>query len=134
MDEDLLWNMGLSGTSNPEVLLNTVVFFIGKGFALRAFKVHYCLRSPLFASQFVFMQDDKGSTFIWYKEDVGIKTNKGGLKHRQVEPKEVDVYAVKNSDSCPVSTILLYLSKLPKERKYKSFYLQPCQDFTLITV
>ena len=32
-DEDLLWSLGLLGTSHPEQLLNTVIFCIGKGFA-----------------------------------------------------------------------------------------------------
>ena len=35
-DEDLLWNLGLLGSSNPETLLNTMMFVIGKGFSLRA--------------------------------------------------------------------------------------------------
>ena len=46
-EEDVLWNMGLLGTSNPVTLLNTVVFIIGKGFALRAGKEHRQLRAPL---------------------------------------------------------------------------------------
>ena len=33
-DEDFLWSIGLLGTENPDTLLNTVVFRIGKGFAL----------------------------------------------------------------------------------------------------
>ena len=33
-DEDLLWSLGLLGTSHPEQLLSTVIFCIGKGFAL----------------------------------------------------------------------------------------------------
>ena len=43
MDEDLLWNLQLLGTSNPEVLLNTVVFLVGKGFALGVGKEHHSL-------------------------------------------------------------------------------------------
>ena len=39
-DEDYLWSLGYLGTSNPEQLLHTVVFSIGKGFALRASKEH----------------------------------------------------------------------------------------------
>ena len=83
-----MWSSGLLGCSNPEQLLNTVVFIIGKGFALRAGKEHYCLRSPSFEnSQFKFQQDEDGVTFLHYTEDIGLKTNKGGLKHRKVDPK-----------------------------------------------
>ena len=75
------------------------------------------------------MCDQEGFTFICYKEDVGLKTNKGGLKHRKVNPEEVDVYAIRDSSCCPVSIILLYLSKLPKERNCHLFYLQPRKKF-----
>ena len=34
MDEDLLWSLGYLGMSNLYQLLNTVIFAIGKGFAL----------------------------------------------------------------------------------------------------
>ena len=62
-DEDLLWNLGLLGTSSPTILLSTVVFLLGKGCALR------------------------GQIFIRYSEDIGLKMNKGGLKHQKVELK-----------------------------------------------
>ena len=32
--EDLVWALGFLGTSNPDQLLNAVIFCIGKGFAL----------------------------------------------------------------------------------------------------
>ena len=43
-DEDALWSMGFLSTSNPTQLLNTVVFVIGKGFALCAGKKHRALQ------------------------------------------------------------------------------------------
>ena len=63
--------------------------------------------------------------FLHYKEDVGLKTNEGGLKHHKVAPKEVDLYPVPNSDKCPLKIIQFDLSKLPENRKCKSFFLQP---------
>ena len=83
-DEDLLWSLGLLGTHHPDVLLNTCVFLIGKGCALRARKEHHCLRSPPFRSQFQFLHDTEGQIFMQYSEEVGYKTNKGGLKHRKI--------------------------------------------------
>ena len=83
-DEDFLWSCDLLGCKNPQMLLNTVVFLVGKGFALRAGKEHQVLRSPPFGSQFEFMRDPDGVLFIRYKEEVGLdqqrrsKTQKSG--------------------------------------------------------
>ena len=77
-DEDLLWSLGFLGTSNPDQLLNTVIFCIGKGFALHAGREHRALRGIPFQSQFTFMKDPDGEVFLRYREDVGLKTNKGG--------------------------------------------------------
>ena len=42
-DEEILWCLGLLGVNDPETLLNTVVFILGKGFSLHAGKEHYSL-------------------------------------------------------------------------------------------
>ena len=72
-DEEYLWSLGLLGRHSPEVLLNTVVFIIGKGFALRAGKEHQALRSPPFNSQMELMRDDEGYWFIRYNEEMGFR-------------------------------------------------------------
>ena len=108
---------------NPEQLLNTVIFMVGKGFSLRAGKEHHVLRAPPFNSQFKFMKHD-GQIFIRYNEDIGLKTNKGGIKHRKIEPKEVDLFPTDQELCCLVRIILKYLSVLPANRNCKSFYLQ----------
>ena len=41
--EEILWSLGLLGYQDAETLLNTVVFMIGKGFALRAGEEHQAL-------------------------------------------------------------------------------------------
>ena len=124
-DEDYLWSIGLLGTDEPNQLINTLVLIIGKGFTLRAGKEHQVLRAPPFNSQFTFMHDCEGCVFIRYNEDIGLKTNKGGIKQRKIEPKEVDVFAIENQTHCPVRIFLKYLSLLPPNRNCKSFYLQP---------
>ena len=129
-DEEYLWSLGLLGRHSPEVLLNTVVFIIGKGFALRAGKEHQALRSPPFNSQMELMRDDEGYWFIRYNEEIGFKMNKGGLKHRKVEPKKVDMYAIDSEECCPVRLIIHYLSLLPRNRTCRSFYLQPKKKFS----
>ena len=113
-NEELLWSLELLGSHNPSTLLNTIIFILGKGCALRAGKEHRSLRSPSFNSQFEFLHNNEGVVFLRYTEDQGLKTNKGGLKHRKLEPKTVDVYPIEDQYKCPVRLVILYLSKLPR--------------------
>ena len=48
MDGDYLWSLGFLGTGSLEQLLNTVVFCVGKGFALWAGREHRALQVILF--------------------------------------------------------------------------------------
>ena len=105
------------------------MFTIGLSCSLCAGKEHYCLRSVPFNSQFTFLYDNEGKLYFHYVEDIGLKTNKGGLKHCKVEPKEVTVYQLNNPDHCPVRILNLYLSLLPKNRNCKSLYLQPRERY-----
>ena len=66
-NEDYLWSLGFLGTHSPDVLLNTVVFIMGKGFALCAGKENQALRSPPFRSQFLSFHGNDGQIFIRYK-------------------------------------------------------------------
>ena len=111
------------------MLLNTVVFLIGKGCALTAGKEHRALRSPPFQSQFTFVHNNSGGYVIRCPEDIGTKLNKGGLKHRKVEPKVVDIYSIQDQNYCPVRIITKYFQLLPTNRKTKAFYLQPREKF-----
>ena len=128
--EDILWSLGLLGESAPEILLTTVTFLIWKGFALRAGKEHHQLRCPPYNSQFAFLSGYMGYSFLRYTEDIGLKTNKGGIKHRKVEAKQVDMYPQDNMDRCPIHIILKYLSLLPKNRTCHSLYLQAKKKFS----
>ena len=60
---------------------------------------------------------------------MGLKTNKGGLKHRKVTPKEVDLYPIDNLEWCPVRIIMKYLQLLPKQGNCESYYLQSKRKF-----
>ena len=95
-DEDYLWLNGFLGTDNPTQLLNTVVFLLGMSCTLRAGKEHRSLRSFGFNSQLSWHMDTNGNRFFTYHEDLGLKTNKGGLKHRKVSPKVVNMYQSAN--------------------------------------
>ena len=129
-DEDFLWCNGYLGTSNPQQLLNTVLFSIGLSCALRAGKEHRSLRGFGFNSQFSWHMDDQFRRFFRYKEDIGLKTNKGGLKHRKVSPKIVDVYPSPNHERCPVRILYTYFCKLPINHTCPAFYLRPVVNFT----
>ena len=133
-DEDLLWNLGLLGTSSPTILLSTVVFLLGKGCALRAGKEHRVLQSSPFKSQCKFLCDGNvdGQIFIRYFEDIGLKMNKGGLKHQKVELKTVDIYAIENSERCPVCVILKYLVNFLKIVPVRYFICNLRPNFILI--
>ena len=129
-DEEILWALGILGTSNPQVLLNTLVYMIGLHCALQAGNEHRVLRSIPFDSQFEFVKECSGYVYVRFTEDVGMKTNKGGLKHRKMEPKVVEVYPnASNTDRCPVAILHKYLSLLPLNRVCKSLYLQPRKKF-----
>ena len=72
-DEEILWSLGLLGMFNPQVLLNTLVYYLGVHCALWAGIEHHVLRSIQFDSQFKFLRDNEGSVFIRFQEDVGMK-------------------------------------------------------------
>ena len=128
--KEIFWSMGLLGTNDPSTLLNSVVFMLGKGLALRAGKEHRALKCPQFSDQLSFLHDKEGVVFVRYHEGSGFKTNKGGLKHHKVEPKTVHMYAIEDIDRCPIRLLLIYLSKLPKERFCETLYLEPCSKFS----
>ena len=125
MDEDLLWSLGLLSMSMPHQFLHTMIFSIGKGFALRAGKEHRALCDLAFDSQFTFMRDPDGEVFLRYAEDIGLKTNKGGIKHCKIDVKTMDLYATGHEERCPLRTIINYLSLMPQNRTCRAFYLQP---------
>ena len=121
--------MGMLGLDNPDQLISTVIFFMGKGFALRAGKEHRALRGLGFSSQLKFMTDPDGVIFLRYMEDVGLKTNRGGLQHCRIDMKTVDLYAASNADRCPLRAIIKYMSLVSKTRTCPAFYLQPQRPF-----
>ena len=129
-DEDLLWSLGLLGSHTPQVLLDTIVVKLGLTCALRAGKEHRSLRSIPFNSQFEFRNNSRGNTYIRYTEDFGLKTNKGGLKHRNIECKVVDIYCISDMSQCPVRLFMKYLSMLPKNCVNECLYLQPRKKFS----
>ncbi len=127
-DEEKLWSSGALGSSTPDQLLNTVVFLLGLHCCLRAGKEHHALRAPGYNSQLRFVYHD-GIRHLEYCEDVGLKTNKGRLKHRKL--KLVTIFPFKNKSRCPVELFRLYASKLPTKCKHDSLYCHPKKNYTV---
>lgn len=79
-NEDLVQECSILGSSNPLQLVQTAFYLIGIGCALKTGKEHHALRSIGRNSQFSFQVNTDGVKCI---EDLGNKTNKGGLKHKK---------------------------------------------------
>ena len=124
-DEERMWNLGVLGSNTPKKLIDTILYKVGLCCALRAGKEHRSLRSIGCDSQFKFKYDIDGQLYLEYREDVGLKTNKGGLKHTKVLPKVVNIYPDPNPDRCLVRLMQKYTSLLPTERKCQALYLRP---------
>ena len=89
------------------------------------------LRSIGFNSQFEWLRDESLDVyFLRYTEDIGLKTNKGGIKQQKLDPKIVDIFPIVGSYRCPVRIIGMYLSLLPENRTCNTFYLQPLRNYT----
>ncbi len=125
-DEKFLWQNGFLGTSNPEQLVKTVLFILGLHCALRAGAEHHSLSSIGFRSQLKYFFPDGGEQYILYTEDLGTKTNSGGLKHKKISQKQVTIFPdTEHRECCPVYLIYKYHSLLPLNRKCEALYLRP---------
>ena len=68
---------------------------------------------------------------IVYTEDLGMKTNAGGLKHKKVPAKQVTIFPdLENRDCCPVRIIYKYHTMLPMKRKCEALYLRLRPNFS----
>lgn len=122
-DEDILWSNGILGTSNPQQLLETIFYLLGIGCTLCAGKEQRNWRSIGRNSQFSFQCNDDGKWYLLYHEDSGLKTNKGGLKHKKFMPKSVSVQHL-------VRIFEMYMNKLPIDRLCNALYLQPLHNYS----
>ena len=77
-EEEILWSKGLLGDSDPKTLVNTLVFLIGKYFALRSGEEH---KSLPFAQLEVVKGDETQRSRLRYSS-FGEKNFGGGVQHR----------------------------------------------------
>ena len=92
-EENLLWEKGLLGSKDPQILVDTMLFMNGLYFALKSGQEHRQLRMD--ACQIQLHERPGQKPYLEYTEDVS-KNRPGGLKHRKMKPKVV----------CPMKKIL----------------------------
>ena len=125
-DENTLWNSGLLGVDTLTKLLNTLVFGLEMSCAMQAGKEH---QSISFDSQFSWHYEDVGNLYLEYREDIGTKTNKGGLKHKKLSAKVVNIYPNPIYYQCPLMIFDTYMIRLPVDLKCSLLYLRPKANY-----
>ena len=119
-EENMPWDKGVLGESDPQTLLDTVLLLCRIHFALRSGQEHRSLK----LSQFELQTDEDGSSFLLYTENTS-NNNQGGLSHRKVKPKSVTCYENKSSPQrCLVRIFQVYLKHRPANCS-DIFYLTP---------
>lgn len=119
--EEKLWSLKLLGDYSAKVLLDTMVFLIGRNFALRSGKEHRNLRFE----QFTLIEASGGEPEKLVFNSFGEKNNQGGLKHRSIKPKKIEHYANEDVvERCLVKVYKKYVARCPTGVS-GSFYLAP---------
>ena len=81
-----MWQKGLLGDHNPQVLLDTIIFMNGLNFALHSGKEHQHLRfSP---PQIELVEKQGEQAYLVYREDIS-KNRPGRLKGSEMKPKVI---------------------------------------------
>ena len=120
-EESTLWDKGLLGSSSPQTLLDTIVFYCGLFFALRSGQEHRSLN----VNQIELVECTDGQPYLRYTENIS-KNNAGGIAQRNITPKQVVHHSnEENPSRCFVSLYREYVRHCPTERKTGAFYLTP---------
>ena len=126
--EERLWRVGALGDDAADVLLDTMVFLIGKNFALRSGQEHRELKFNQLRLEIATKEEPEKLVF----QSFGEKNNAGGLKHRGIKAKVVEHYRNEEipAGRCLVELYKKYVSKCPKGALEKeSFYLTPKRKY-----
>ncbi|OWF34696.1 Zinc finger MYM-type protein 2 [Mizuhopecten yessoensis] len=105
--ERTLWRTAVLGSDTPQKLLETMIFQFDFHFAVQAGQEHRNLRFGAH-SQVSLKEDSQLRQYLEYCEYVS-KTNRGGIQHRNIEPKISKAYAISNKERCIVELYTKYI-------------------------
>ncbi len=87
-----MWESGILGESNPEQLLNTVIFLLGIHLSLHAVDEHKSLKLGCYSPIKVKFDKKLNCKYLEYVEQRS-KNHQGGTKDFNKKPKVVTAYA-----------------------------------------
>ena len=121
-EEETLWRKGALGTDEPQKLLNTLLFLIGKSFCIRGGEEHRALRPSQFTVIPARNSEREKLRFTGFVD----KTHQGGLKHRKVGQRVVEQHASEErGERCVVKVFKKYMAKRDKDSASDVLYLKP---------
>lgn len=119
-DENSLWRNGTFGHSNPNQIINTLVYHFGIHFSLRAGQEQRDLEFGE-DSQITLCKEGERE-YLQYVERIS-KNKRFGLKSTRMEPKCTRLYDNPDESRCIVKVYKEYLNHRPEN--CKDFYLTP---------
>ena len=119
--EEKLWKSNICNMDTPVGLYNSIFYLVGLNFALRGGRELYNLR----IENFVVESSVSGERSLVFHEDVS-KSNQGGLMHRKINAKHVEVKEnTEKPTRCVVRAFSEYVNRCPKVNRPSAFFLQP---------
>ena len=117
-EESIFWEKGLLGSQSAEILLNTIYFYNGKLFGLRAGEHRLLRLANIVVNDNVIVFDESCS-----------KTFKGGLKDLNCKPRYIEHVCHDKAQlhsPCLASMYSCYIEKIQKHAQCtESFYFRP---------
>lgn len=109
-DEKELWDKQSLGNHNPQVLVQTILWYLAQYFGLRGRQEHHSMKEE----DFTFGSDENGKEYVEFVENPA-KTRQAGLKAmpRSFLPKMFST----GDDNCPVKIFKEFLSRRPLEMR-----------------
>ena len=104
-----LWSIGMLGVNHPKNLIFTLIYYIGKHFAIRGgCELHRLkVQNEL---NLVFQNDEEVLEFV---ENHDSKTRRGGIKQKATPFRRLEAKHTPNHERCLVCMWTLYMSKRP---------------------
>ena len=126
-EEDMLWEKGILGDHNPEVLVNMLMYLLGIHFALRGGDEHKALKVGFFAQIKVMYDQELDVKYLQY-QPMQLKNNQGGIKDMRHKPKVVKAYEnLADPKRCVVHIFEKYMGLCPSIAQHGKidFYPRP---------